>query len=113
MVVRALPQPAGDLPEVVLPDTSRRGERSFDDDGFDDERDERGLVGDVVVERHGCDPELVRDGAHREPVGTALVGDEQGRGGDAFPIEVGHEANGYETTTRTRPRFWTRANGLR
>ena len=45
------------------------------DDRVDDAVEERFLVGDVVVERHRLDAELVGEVAHRERLDALLVGE--------------------------------------
>ena len=57
--------------------------------------EEIGLGGDVGVERHGADPEALRDPAHRDRVHALLVGDLD-RGGD----DVVQGKAGFRTALR-------------
>ena len=51
----------------------------------DDAAEDLGLVLDVVVERHRLDPELLAEGAHRQRLDAALVGDRHSRAQHALP----------------------------
>ena len=49
------------------------------DDGVDHAVEQRLLVGDVVVQRHRLDPELLAEPAHRQRAETLVVGEGHGR----------------------------------
>ena len=66
---RNAPHPAGDLPEVLPPSPGWSRQRSSGDDRVNEQGDERRLVLDVVVQRHGRDLERLGNGAHGESPG--------------------------------------------
>ena len=72
------------------PDLVHGGQDLADDD-LDDAVQDRILVGDVVVERHRLDAELVGEVAHRQRVDAARVGEFDGRAQHPLPGQ-GHTA---------------------
>ena len=64
------------------------GEADLVEDAVDDGVEDLALVRDVVVERHRLHAEVGGEGADRQRVDSALVGDGNGARQDAFPAQL-------------------------
>jgi len=77
----------GALEQFGLPVPVRGGWVDLAEDDVDHPVEEVRLVGDVVVERHRLDFELLGELAHRQLLGPALVGQDDRRTQDAVSVE--------------------------
>ncbi len=77
---------AEEVPQVRAPVAGRSGRQPvFPGDLVDHQLQQRLLVGDVAVERHGAGPDPGRDRAHGDRAEPFGVGEGDGRGGDLGP----------------------------
>src|SRR3954451_18910285 len=74
------------LADAVLPIQRRIGRVELADDDVDHAVEQLVLVGDVLVQRHRDDPQLLRQAAHAHPGDADLVG--QGDRGAQHPVTV-------------------------
>ena len=63
---------------IAVPSRPRGRQVDLAEDEIDDAVDELVLVGEVVVERHRLDPELLAELAHAEGLEPALIGEPEG-----------------------------------
>src|SRR4051794_9533124 len=99
------------LAQLGLPVPVRRGRVDLAEDDVDHPVEEVGLAGDVVVERHRLDPELLGELAHRQLLGPTLVGQRDGGAQDPVAVERGPSRQRLLRRHRLSRRLLTRRSG--
>jgi hypothetical protein len=89
MAPQRLPGGLGPLPHRRFPVGSARGQVDLAEDQVDHAVEKLVLVGHVVVQRHGLDPEGFAELAHAERGDPALVGEGDGRKQHSLPAQRG------------------------
>ena len=85
---QGVPHRYGPLPHGGLPVSTARGQANLAEDDVDHRVDQVVLVGDVAVERHGRNFELLAQAAHGEGFEPAFIGSVGGRLEHPFPAET-------------------------